>query len=791
MGKAADLEHWGPNQDTIEDTDQMEASQPRSDAPTGLGPCIKELQDRYWQVLTSLRNEERVHHRYVQSHHAIAAEARRSRADAQHWQARYSQLEHSLAVRMMGRYRAELERLAPTGSTRRSVYGRAVSTGRRLAQRSGASTPGVAPLVAPAVPVVPMALQPDVSIVIPVHNQWALTAGCLVSIATDLSAVGFEVIVVDDASTDETADELAEVVGVNAVSLDQNEGFIAAVNAGIAVARGRFIVLLNNDTICAPGWLDALVGTAELDETIGVVGAKLVYPDGLLQEAGGIIWNDASGHNYGRHQDPNDPRYGFVRDVDYCSGACLLVRRELMIMLGGLDSRFSPAYYEDTDLCFAARSHGYRVVYQPAAVVCHLEGASNGTDVTTGIKAYQVTNQEKFRAKWADALARQGDPAPASPRLTAWRAPAGRALVIDHQLPMPDQDSGSHRMVEVLKILCDLGLGVTFVPNNGITIPRYRESLLALGVEVLGGPGDLDPYLADIGPDLRVVVLSRPTVAWANYPMIRSLVPETTIVYDTVDLHYLRELGRAELEGGAVAKQSADFHYGMELSLAKLCDQTWTVSPTERTALLADVPDLRVEVVPNVHRDEAPGPGFDQREGILFVGNYAHLANRDAAHFLVDQVLPLVRAELPEVAVHLVGSNITEEISALAGEGVIVHGWVPDVEDIYRRVRLSAAPLRFGAGQKGKVGESLAFGVPVVTTPIGAQGFVMEHGRDALVGVSATELAALLVKAYRDPDLWAELSSNGRQRVSEDFSPASVRRTLGRILTDLGIPVVS
>jgi len=345
-------------------------------------------------------------------------------------------------------------------------------------------------------------------------------------------------------------------------------------------------------------------------------------------------------------------------------------------------------------------------------------------------------------------------------------------------------------MFEILKILSELGLGVTFVPNNGIVIPRYRESLLALGIEVLGGPGDLDPYLAAVGSALSVVVLSRPTVAWANYPMIRSLVPETTIVYDTVDLHYLRELGRAELEGGTAAKQSADFHYGMEVTLAKLCDQTWTVSPSEKTALLDEVPDLRVEVVPNVHRDEAPGPGFEQREGILFMGNYAHLANRDAARWLVEEILPLVRAELPDVQVHLVGSNITEELRALAGVGVVIHGWVPAVDDIYRRVRLTVAPLRFGAGQKGKVGESLAFGVPVVTTPIGAQGFVMEDGRDALIGESATELATALVKAYGDPDLWSELAANGRQRVSDDFSPASVRSSLGRILTDLGVPVV-
>jgi GT2 family glycosyltransferase/glycosyltransferase involved in cell wall biosynthesis len=781
---------------------ETDASHPSSGSPASLAERLARSQARYLRVLGSLRTEERVAARYARSHRELAEVARHARGEAQEWQDRYAELERSAVVRVVSRFRAQVERYAPQGSARRRVYGRAVLAVRGLVGRPapgpGADAGGTesAP-VAPEVPVIPMALQPEVSIVIPVHDQWALTAGCLRSIATDYAAVGFEVIVVDDASTDGTADALARVVGVNVVTLVENLGFLGAVNAGIAAARGRYVVLLNNDTVCQPGWLDALVDTAESDERIGVVGAKLVYPDGRLQEAGGIIWNDASGHNYGRDRDPEDPAFNFVRDVDYCSGACLLVRRELLATVGGLDPRFAPAYYEDTDLCFAARKHGYRVVYQPRAVVCHLEGASNGTDVTTGVKQYQVTNQRTFQAKWADALALQGEPAPDSPRLTSWRAPAGRALVIDHQIPMPDQDSGSVRMSELLGILTDLGLGVTFVPQNGIVIPRYRDALLARGIEVLTSPADLDPYLAAVGSAVGLVVLSRPTVAWANYPMIRSLLPSTTIVYDTVDLHYLRERGRAELEGGGgaedgvAAKQNAEFHYGMELTLAGLTDQTWTVSPTERDALLAENPDLKVAVVPNIHRDEAPGPPFDAREGILFVGDYAHPPNVDAAVWLVREILPLVRAELPDVPVHLAGSGITDEVEALAGDGVVVHGWVPSLADLYSRVRLTAAPLRFGAGQKGKVGESLAHGVPVVTTRFGAQGFDLHDRTDAVMADSAADLARAIVDVHTDQQLWSRLSANGREAVSRDFSPESVRRSVGRILADLGVPVVA
>ena len=694
-----------------------------------------------------------------------------------------------MAVSALHWYRGQIERFAPRGTPQRTVYGHTVRIARTLVRRPVESTQvTLGPVTTPSVLSVPLAAEPEVSIVIPVHNQWALTASCLRSIADDDALVPFEVIVVDDASTDETIEELPKVAGVVVVQLGENEGFLGAVNAGIAVARGRFVVLLNNDTVCQSGWLDALVRTAKEDESIGVVGAKLVYPDGRLQEAGGVIWSDASGHNYGRDQNPDDPRFNFVRDVDYCSGACLLVRRELLDAVGGLDTRFAPAYYEDTDLCFAARAHGYRVVYQPAAVVCHLEGASNGTDVTTGIKHYQVLNQRTFQEKWAEALSAQGDPDPAHPRLTSWRAPAGRALVIDHQVPMPDHDSGSLRMFEILQLLGDLGLGVTFVPHDGAALDRYRADLLDRGVEVLGGPGDLDAYLEDVGSALRVVILSRPTVAWANYPMIRSRAPGTTLIYDTVDLHYLREQGRADHEGGGSAKYNADFHYGMELSLARLTDQTWTVSPEERDVLLGELPDLGVEVVPNVHRDEPVGPPYEDRSGILFVGSYDHPPNRDAAHWLVDEIFPLVRADVPGIELHLVGSNPTADIEAMSGEGVIVHGWVPDLSALYRQVRLSVAPLRFGGGQKGKVGESLAFGVPVVTTPVGVQGFALEQGYDAMIADSAVDLAKVLVDVYCDRERWTDLSVHGRKTVSLGYSPVSVRHTLSRILTDLGIP---
>jgi GT2 family glycosyltransferase/glycosyltransferase involved in cell wall biosynthesis len=743
-------------------------------------------------LLAALRRSEHALDRYRLSHRDLAAELRQLKEEVAYWRRRVQALESSPVLLAIRRLRVLGDKLAPAGTLRRSA-GQVIARRARVAvagaPRTGAGTGGAAPV--PEIPVIPMALQPEASIVVPVHDEWARTAACLRSIAADPCSVGYEVVVVDDASTDETATLLPAVTGVRAVRLEENLGFVGAVNAGIARARGRFVVLLNNDTEVDAGWLDALVETAEADSGVGVVGAKLVYPDGRLQEAGGIVWDDASGHNYGRGDDPGDPRYSFVRDADYCSGACLLVRTELLALLGGLDVRYSPAYYEDTDLCFAARQRGYRVVYQPAAVVRHHEGASHGTDLSAGVKRYQEVNRHTFAEKWAGVLGHHGPPDQDHVRASSWRAPSGHCLVVDHGLPMPDFDSGSRRMSELLGILGDLGFAVTFVPQNGIDMPVYREALTARGIEVLRSPADLDDYMRGVLPDLRLVVLSRPTVAWANYPMMRSLAPDALLVYDTVDLHHVRERRRAATETTpGSASKSADYHYGMEMSLTGLVDQVWVVSEPEAAAVLAADPSIDVAVVPNVHRLEPTGPPFETREGLLFVGSYSHDPNRDAARWLVEEILPRVRRSLGEVPVAVVGSRVTPEIEALAGDGVAVHGWVPSLDDLYRRSRLFVAPLRYGAGMKGKIGEACAYGLPVVTTSIGIEGMGLADGDDVLVGDDAESFAAAVVDAYQDPDLWGRLAVNGRRAVEERLSSDRVRADLAQTLKALGLTVV-
>ena len=212
-------------------------------------------------------------------------------------------------------------------------------------------------------------------------------------------------IVVNDCSTDQSREYLEKIEGLRLVNNKRNLGFIYSCNTAAQIAKGQYLYFLNNDTEIMPNALESLLETFQLNERIGVVGSKLIYPTGALQEAGGIIWKDASGWNYGRNQNPYDPKFNFIRSVDYCSGASFLIKSEIFQQLGGFDERFSPAYYEDTDLCFSVRHQlGLEVIYQPKSVIVHHEGISSGTSLNSGVKRYQAINAKKFHAKWSQSL---------------------------------------------------------------------------------------------------------------------------------------------------------------------------------------------------------------------------------------------------------------------------------------------------------------------------------------------------------------------------------------------------
>jgi GT2 family glycosyltransferase len=655
-----------------------------------------------------------------------------------------------------------------------------------------ASAPGE-DAVAPVGPVLqltsicfPQHEEVDVSIIIPVFNQLEYTHACLASLQAVQEQPRFEVIVVDDCSTDGTPKVIAQIPGVVYLRNENNSGFIASCNAGAKAARGKYLVFLNNDTVVKSGWLTALLDTFKEERRAGIVGSKLIYQDGRLQEAGGIIWQDASGWNYGKFDDPGKPEYNYLRDVDYCSGAALMVPKALFESAGGFDSRYAPGYYEDTDLAFKVRQAGYRVLYQPLSEVIHHEGVTGGTDTSTGAKKHQEINRSTFAEMWSDELAKRpvnGDVA----FLNQPRTPSGRnILVIDHHLPMPDRDSGSLRMFQILKILHRLGHRVTFLPDNLADMPPYTGELQKRGIQVVHHPyvKKVRDYLISHGRMFDVVVLSRCDFACKHITDVRLHAPQSRIIFDTVDLHYLREQREAQLTQDPDVLRKAQERQLREDSLIKEADETWVVSPIEQQMLQENWPHKSIQVVSNIVDLTGPVTPFSLRRDWLFIGGFQHRPNIDAVLFFLEQIYPLVRDRLPDTKFYIIGDKAPPEIVALASDRIIVAGLQRDVRSFFDSVRLSVAPLRFGAGIKGKINQSMAFGVPVVATSIAVEGMNLTDHKDVLVADEPQDFARSLIELYESEDLWKRLSQNGISKTQELYSTDAAREKLEFLFSD-------
>ena len=353
----------------------------------------------------------------------------------------------------------------------------------RLVVRGYATGSPVTPLESPLQ--LPCSENPLVSVVIPAHNHYGVTRRCLLAIAYAPTRVAMEVIVVDDGSSDGSSEGLSrDLRGIRLVRHEQAQGFNQACHSGVALARGTFVVLLNNDTEPCARWLEELLAPFALWPDTGIVGAQLIYPDGRLQESGGIVWGDGQPWNYGRGGNPYDPRVSYTRQVDYVSAACLAIRLPLWQQLGGFSPAFAPAYFEDTDLAFAVQALQLRVRCAPLARVIHHEGTTCGIDTGNpeGSKRLQLEHAPLFRRKWQHAFQPSGAPSTAEAELQKDRGVVGRVLVIDHAPPRPDRDAGSQAAVTEMGLLQELGWKVTFLPANLAWLANYTEALQRRGM---------------------------------------------------------------------------------------------------------------------------------------------------------------------------------------------------------------------------------------------------------------------------------------------------------------------
>ncbi|SBO44338.1 glycosyltransferase [Cyanobium sp. NIES-981] len=617
----------------------------------------------------------------------------------------------------------------------------------------------------------PLSTTPRASVIVPVHNQYAITRRCLAALAYAPTAIPFELIVVDDGSSDGTAELLErEAPGVRVVRHEYARGFNQACCSGTAAARGEVIVLLNNDTEPCAHWLDELLKMFELWPDTGLAGAQLIFANGQLQEAGGIVWGNGEPWNYGRGGNPRDPRYSYSREVDYVSGAALAIPRDLWIQVGGFSPEFSPAYYEDTDLAFKVRQAGRRVRYAPLARVVHHEGISNGSDTqaSEGLKQYQEINGPRFRTKWAAAFLGPDEPNLHEADTIKDRGISGRALFLDHDTPRPDRDAGSHAAVVEMQLVQSLGWKITFLPANLAWLGSYSEDLQRQGIELIHAPFvlSLEQFLQERGSEFELIYITRYAIAAAALPLIERHAPQARLLFCNADLHHLRELRAvraAALEGEEAERALAQVREVQRLELEVMQRVHLTLSYSEVERAVIEVESLGTAATAPcpwvVAGPEQPAP-LAERSGLSFVGSYGHQPNAEAVAGFLAEVWPQLHERHPELRLHLYGSGMPPALAETWGSiaGVEVEGWVADIATVYDRHRVFIAPLRSGAGLKGKVAAAAAHGIPQVLSPLAAEATGLRDGQEILIARGPDDWLAALDRLLGDDGGWEEMS---------------------------------
>ena len=615
----------------------------------------------------------------------------------------------------------------------------------------------------------PRCERPAISVILPVDRTAHTGVDCLRSLVETSPGVAYEVVVVTAGTASESTGTFPRIENARGASVPVGAGTAAAWNAGAAEARGDRLLLLAAGVTVTPGCLETLSRTLDLHEECGAVGPRVVGSEGRLVEAGGIIWRDGTLCPAGAGEDPEAPAFSYLREADTCSSSAILVRRSLFERLGGCDPQLTGAECA-ADLCLGARTLGSTALVQPAATV-----------VRTALADAPAPASERFRSKWRGALGRQLEPDRARSFLARDRQRRKAILVIDHYVPTHDKDAGSFVMLRILMTLKRLGYRVVFWPDNLYRLPGYTDELQQAGIEVVYGVASFEDLLAERSRFLDGILIHRSVMAAKYLEKIRRDGPP--VFYVCADLEHLREERRAAVDGGSCSRARA--LYERELEILGRVARAAIHSPVEREHLAAALPGKPICVLPlPVRPGAAGGPDFGERQGLLFVGS-THPPNVDAVQHYAGRLAPLIARRLPGVALTVVG-EASRAFTELGGEPlngrIRLAGFVPAIEEYYRSSRVFVAPLRYGAGVKGKILEAMSHGLPVVTTSIGAEGIPIVPGVDALVADDEEGFADAVARLYGCRETWAAVRARGRALIDEHYSDRAFETALKELI---------
>ena len=638
--------------------------------------------------------------------------------------------------------------------------------------------------------VLPGHSHPLVSIIIPMYDQVDYTYNCICSVFENNDIKDYEIIVADDHSVEDAGVIRENFQNIVYLRNDTNLGFLRNCNHAATHARGKYIVFLNNDTQVQKGWLEELLYIFDHFPDTGLAGSKLLYPNGMLQEAGGIIWRDARGHNYGHTGNPLRPEFNYVKEVDYISGASVMIEAALWRELGGFDELYLPAYCEDSDLCFRIREHGKKVLFTPFSMVVHFEGVTHGRDTDTGIKQYQVVNAEKFKVRWAKELQQKSK---FWENLYTERDRSGgkkHVLVIDHYLPQIEKDAGSRTITNFIDTMLALDYSVKFLGENSNTGKHYEKMFQLKGVEVLYGSQfnfatkGWRRYLRKHMAQLDAILLSRSSVCTPIITFLRKNNYKGNIIYYGHDLGYLRVEKEAEVQNNDQLKKQAARLKETEDYMYRHADNSLVCGYDDLEYLLRYIKKPLHYVPPyffDVAKDE---PSFDAREGLFFVGGFNHPPNKDAMQWFLEEVYgPLHELGIPlTIAGSKMPDFITEYKKKYKLLTVLPDVPVDELNDLYTRARIAIVPLLSGAGVKGKVIEAFAKGVPVAGTDVAFEGMPKTEGFLYKGHNSAQALTEEILKLYNDKGHWDKLAAFGKEYVLRNFSRENMREVFKSVI---------
>ena len=629
---------------------------------------------------------------------------------------------------------------------------------------------------------------PMVTVLLILWNQAELTLACLEALK-EQSGVSMEIMIVDNASSDETSKLLSTVDGATIIVNQENLGFLKAVNLGAYQAKGKYLLLLNNDAVVHRGVVARAVQTIQESDDIGAVGGRVILPSGLLQEAGSIVWQEGTCLGYARDKVPQDNVVMFKRDVDYCSGVFLLTPTKIFCDMGGFDLRYAPAYYEETDYCMRLWKQGLRVVYDPFVVLDHYEFGSSGT-TDKAIKQMQV-NQLKFLDAHRDFLS--GHEVMDEKNILTARMrnkSKGRVLLIDDRVPMHKLGAGYPRANSILRMLTELGYFVTFYPVQHIcddwmevydSIPDTIEVMLNRGI------ANLEAFLEERKGYYDLIFISRPINMRAVkdiYKKRPDLFEESKVIYDAEALWATREIMEKKLQGKTLSERKQSKLIQEEVDLASFSHSVITVTHDE-AAYFMKAGYKEVAVLGHAMKLKATPKSFSERKDILFVGSLADTGspNVDSVVWFIKKILPAINAGLSEpIKFYVAGRHGANELKAIDSPYVELLGLVDDLTQWYNRCRIFIAPTRFAAGIPFKVHEAAAHGIPTVVTDILARQLGWQNEREVMVGTTADEFAKQCIRLYCDANLWQQVRNYSLDRIKQEHNYEHFQRILASVL---------